>query len=97
MCKNLTIPTLHKSITETKAKFLVDFNITTMILFYIWEYEMANPVVKSYINTTLNAGLLKSIKVLAAQKGMRLNQLLEEALEDLLKKYEAKKKTHLNQ
>jgi len=51
---------------------------------------MAEFPAKSYINTTLDAGLLRSIKVLAAQNGMRLNQLLEEALEDLLKKYGVK-------
>jgi hypothetical protein len=50
---------------------------------------MAEPSKKSYINTTLNTGLLRSLKILAAQKGMRLNQLLEEALEDLLRKYES--------
>jgi hypothetical protein len=44
---------------------------------------------KSYINTTVNAGLLRSCKILAARKGMRLNQLLEEALEDLIRKYES--------
>jgi len=44
---------------------------------------------KSYINTTIDTELLTSLKVLAAQKGNRLNQLLEEAIQDLLKKYEA--------
>jgi hypothetical protein len=48
---------------------------------------------KSYINTTLNTGLLRSLKVLAAKRGMRLNQLLEEALQDLLDKYEVKENT----
>jgi hypothetical protein len=43
---------------------------------------------KTYINTTVNADLLRSMKVLAAQEGVRLNQLLEEAIQDLLKKYE---------
>jgi len=47
---------------------------------------------KSYINTTLNTNLLRSLKVLAAQKGMRLNQLLEEAIADLLRKYKKKGK-----
>lgn len=51
---------------------------------------MAGSSEKSYINTTLNTGLLRSLKVLAAKNGMRLNQLLEEALQDLLKKYEGK-------
>lgn len=50
---------------------------------------MAGSSNKSYINTTVNNGLLRSCKVLAARKGMRLNQLLEEALEDLLRKYES--------
>jgi hypothetical protein len=47
---------------------------------------------KSYINTTVNTDLLRSLKVLAAQEGFRLNQLLEEAIQDLLKKYEKKTK-----
>ncbi|RLB27433.1 MAG: hypothetical protein DRG87_11440 [Deltaproteobacteria bacterium] len=55
---------------------------------------MAGSSNKSYINTTLNTGLLRSLRVLAAQKGMRLNQLLEEALQDLLKKYESSEPYH---
>lgn len=51
---------------------------------------MAEPPKKNYINTTVKNELLISLKVLAAQKGMRINQLLEEAIEDLLKKYEKK-------
>ena len=47
---------------------------------------------KSYINTTITSGLLTSLKVLAAQQGKRLNMLLEEAIRDLLKKYEKKPK-----
>ncbi len=43
---------------------------------------------KTYINTTIDSELLTSLKVLAAQKGTRLNQLLEEAIQDLLKKYD---------
>lgn len=45
-------------------------------------------VKKGYINTTVNKDLLTALKVLAAQKGLRLNQLLEEAIEDLLEKHE---------
>jgi predicted HicB family RNase H-like nuclease len=45
---------------------------------------------KSYINTTVDTELLTSLKVLAAQRGNRLNQLLEEAIRDLLKKYAEK-------
>jgi hypothetical protein len=47
---------------------------------------------KSYINTTVDTDLLKSLKMLAVQKETRLNQLLEEAIQDLLKKYEKKSK-----
>jgi hypothetical protein len=45
---------------------------------------------KSYINTTVDTELLKSLKMLAVQEGSRLNQLLEEAMRDILKKYEKK-------
>ena len=45
---------------------------------------------KSYINTTVDTELLKSLKMLAVQEGARLNQLLEEAMKDILKKYEKK-------
>ncbi len=47
---------------------------------------------KSYINTTVDTELLKSLKMLAVQKETRLNNLLEEAMKDLLKKYEKKPK-----
>ncbi len=53
---------------------------------------MAKPSDKSYINTTINTDLLKSLKMLAVQKETRLNQILEEAIRDLLKKYEKKTK-----
>jgi len=42
---------------------------------------------KSY-NTTLRADLTRRLRILAAQKGKRQNDLLEEAIEDLLTKYE---------
>jgi len=46
---------------------------------------MAGSSNKSYTNTPVNAALLRSCKILAARKGMRLNQLLE----DLIRKYES--------
>lgn len=49
---------------------------------------MTNIPKKSYINTTITTDLLKSLKILAAKKSVRLNQLLEEAILDILKKYE---------
>lgn len=39
-------------------------------------------------NTTVRNDLLKGLKVLAAEKELRINDLLEEAIEDLLKKHE---------
>ena len=42
---------------------------------------------KSY-NTTLRADLTRRLRILAAQHGRRQNDLLEEAIQDLLNKYE---------
>ena len=44
---------------------------------------------KNY-NTTLRIDLIRDIKILAAEKDARVNDLLEEAIKDLLKKYEKK-------
>jgi hypothetical protein len=41
-------------------------------------------------NTTLDPDLLKALKVLAAMNDKRQNDLLEEAIRDLLKKYKQK-------
>ena len=38
-------------------------------------------------NTTLDADLTRELKILAAQEGLRQNDLLEEAIQNLLKKY----------
>ena len=46
---------------------------------------------KNY-NTTLRIDLIKKNKILAAEKEARVNDLLEEAIQDLLKKYEKKGK-----
>ena len=48
---------------------------------------------KNY-NTTLRSDLIKKLKILAAEKEVRANDLLEEAIQDLLRKHEkeAKKK-----
>ena len=41
-------------------------------------------------NTTLDANLIKEIRILAAQLEKRQNDLLEEAIQDLLEKYRFK-------
>ena len=41
-------------------------------------------------NTTLDADLIKEIRILAAQLEKRHNDILEEAIRDLLKKYKYK-------
>jgi len=38
-------------------------------------------------NTTLDVDLLREIKILAAQLDLRQNDLIEEAIRDLIKKY----------
>ena len=50
-----------------------------------------NPERKNY-NTTLNIELMKKLKILAVEKGSRVNDLIEEAIKDLLKKYDKPKK-----
>ena len=45
-----------------------------------------------HYNTTLDADLLKQLKFLAVEKNKRHNDLLEEAIQDLLKKYEKRDK-----
>jgi predicted transcriptional regulator len=41
-------------------------------------------------NTTLDSDLIRQIKILAAQLEKRQNDLLEEAIQDLLQKYQSK-------
>jgi predicted transcriptional regulator len=41
-------------------------------------------------NTTLDVDLLRELKILAAQLDLRQNDLLEEAIQDLIKKHEHK-------
>jgi len=43
-------------------------------------------------NTRMDKELIKNFKILAIKQGKRQNQLLEEAIQDLLKKYEKKVK-----
>jgi len=38
-------------------------------------------------NTTIDANLLREIKILAVQLDMRQNDLIEEAIQDLIEKY----------
>jgi Ribbon-helix-helix domain len=43
--------------------------------------------IRKMYNTTLDTELIREIKVLAARLDKRQNDLLEEAIQDLLKKY----------
>ena len=43
-------------------------------------------------NTTLDADLLRKLRILAAESDLRQNDLLEEAIQDLLKKYKNQEK-----
>jgi len=47
---------------------------------------------RSPYNTTLDNDLMKKLKFLSIELNKRQNDLLEEAIEDLLKKYEKKTK-----
>ena len=47
---------------------------------------------KVFFNTTVPENLIKEFKILAIKIGKRQNELLVEAIRDLLKKYEKKGK-----
>lgn len=49
---------------------------------------------RTHYNTTLDIDLLKQLKFLAIEQNKRHNDLLEEAIKDLLKKYEKKAKNN---
>jgi len=66
--------------SRKKKSIFVDF-----FIFMIYLYFMAQ---RKMYNTTLDENLLRKLKVLAAQIDKRQNDLLEEGIRDLLKKYE---------
>ena len=43
--------------------------------------------IRKMYNTTFNVDLLREIKILAAQLDLRQNDLIEEAIQDLIEKY----------
>ena len=47
-------------------------------------------VARQQLGARVNVDIIKKIKHLAVDKGVSLNVLVEEALDDLLKKYKAK-------
>ena len=52
-------------------------------------YEFVMETRKNY-TTTLRQDLIRSLKMLAVKNDVRANDLLEEAIQDLLEKYEKK-------
>ena len=56
-------------------------------------YKTLPQVIKERFTTTLDGDLLQKIKILAIYEKCPTNLLLEEAMTDLLKKYEVKKAT----
>ena len=55
--------------------------------YYLVDIEMNN---RKMYNTTLDSDLIRQVKILAAQLEKRQNDLLEEAIQDLLEKYQSK-------
>jgi metal-responsive CopG/Arc/MetJ family transcriptional regulator len=50
--------------------------------------EIKNRLAKRrFYNITLDSDLIKKIKILSAQLGKRQNDMIEEAVQDVLKKY----------
>ncbi|MDX1707890.1 MAG: hypothetical protein R3274_04775 [Desulfobacterales bacterium] len=54
------------------------------------ESKIMHMAKRKMYNTTLDADLIKEIRILAAQLEKRQNDLLEEAIQDLLEKYKFK-------
>jgi hypothetical protein len=54
-------------------------------------YKTIPQVIRERLTTTLDGDLLQKIKILAIYEKCPANILLEEAMKDLLKKYEGKK------
>jgi len=54
-------------------------------------YETAMELTRKGYNTTLNVDLIRKLKILAAKTDRRVNDLLEEAIRDLLVRYADKK------
>jgi predicted transcriptional regulator len=48
---------------------------------------LSNAGKRKMYNTTLDSELIRKVKILAAQLEKRQNDLIEEAIQDLLKKY----------
>ena len=55
--------------------------------------ENKSPAEKDRFTTTLDVDLLQKIKILAVYEKCSTNILIEEAIRDLLQKYEARKAT----
>jgi len=69
---------------STKSSFLL---ISTR-----FAYRYSSMDKKVFFNTTVPESLLKKFKILAIELGKRQNQLLVEAIQDILNKYEKKAK-----
>jgi hypothetical protein len=61
---------------------------TNQLVKYFQEDKKWPRLQRRAINTTLKTDLLTELKILAARKNMRLNKMLEEAIQLLLEKYE---------
>ncbi len=76
---------IHEHIyCQEKLSICVDLFTSISYLMFMTNRKM--------YNTTLDIDLMKKLKVLAAQMDKRHNDLIEEAIQDLLKKYEKKAK-----
>ena len=58
----------------------------------IWQLDCMAKKERTHYNTTLDVDLLKRLKFLSVELNKRHNELLEEAIELLLDKYEDKSK-----
>ena len=60
------------------------------LLYYFKECNLFSMSEKKVFSTRINDNLIKALKHLSVDKDSSLSDLLEEAIEDLLKKYDKK-------
>ncbi|BBO76150.1 hypothetical protein DSCW_35670 [Desulfosarcina widdelii] len=62
------------------------FNYIAIFLFICYMVTM-NEIKRKGYNTTIRVDLIRELKILAAEKDCRVNDLLEEAIFDILSKH----------
>ena len=72
--------------------YVIALYASSFLFDWVTYFGYLSPMAKITYNTRMEEGLIKRFKILAIQLGKRQNEVLEEAIRDLLKKHEKKSK-----